>query len=449
MLLFPTLTEAATRYVDGNIASTCGTYSIASRNCSGSDGNGYKTYPEGLAALVAGDVLLVREGTYTKSGVYGNSAGDSYGGGAASWAAATIISNYPGETYTFTHDGLNMDHSISTGGISYIIFTCDSVVRCNFRGSGGANQSGFRLNNAAHHVRFYKVSVRSFTQHGIQGGTGGCPSGPSNIEVQYSDVSLNGDDNDHFEHGIYPACGSSWLIEYNSLLGNMGYGIHLYSSSTNYHMNHTVRNNYVEGRKTGATSTAYGIMIATGSGHKIYNNICNGIGSQAVKLTGCVQFFGPMTAPLMYNNTVYDVSVGVEVGDSGVSAAEIKNNIFEAVTTPISDSGTSTVKSTNFCDSAGTGCSVTGSPSFNDAAAKDFGLQSGSNCRDAGLDLSATLTIDYLGTARPQNGLFDIGALEYIVSAGGGGGGGSIGGGGGMSETPSWSSPRRNPLFRR
>lgn len=428
MLLFPTLAEAATRYVDGNIASTCSgsTYSIASRNCSGSDGTGYKTYTEGLAALAAGDVLLVRAGTYTKSGVYGNSAGDSYGGGAASWAAATIISNYPGETYTFTHDGLNMDHSISTGGISYIIFTCDVVMRCNFRGSGGANQSGFRLNNAAHHVRFQRISVRSFTQHGIQGGTGGCPSGPSNIEILNSDISLNGDDNDHFEHGIYPACGADWLIEGNSLLGNMGYGIHLYSSSTNYHLRHIVRTNYIEGRKTGATSTAYGIMIATGSGHKIYNNICNGQGSQAVKLTGCVQFFGPMTAPLMYNNTVYDVSVGVEVGDSGVSAAEIKNDIFETVTTPISDSGTSTVKSTNFCDSAGTGCSVTGSPSFT-SAGTDFTLQSGSNCRDAGTDLSATLSTDYIGTSRPQNGTFDIGAYEYLVSVSSSGSGGSMG----------------------
>lgn len=120
--------------------------------------------------------------------------------------------------------------------------------------------------------------------------------------------------------------------------------------------------------------------------------------------------------------------------------AEVKNNIFETVTTPISDSGTSTVKSTNFCDSAGTGCSVTGSPSFT-SAGTDFTLQSGSNCRDAGADLSATLTTDYIGTSRPQNGTFDIGAYEYIVSAGGGDGG--------MSQAPAWDTPRRSHLWRR
>lgn len=420
LLLFAGSAEAATRYVDGNIASTCGTYSIASRNCSGSDGNAYKTIQEGLAALSTAtscDVLLIRSGSYTKSGVYGNLAADSYGGGCGtSWATATIISNYPGETFTWTHDGLNMDHSVSTGGIAYIIFTCDSVVRCNFRGSGGANQSGFRLNNGAHHVRLQRTSIRNFTQHGIQGGTGSCPSGPSNIEILSNDISLNGDDNDHFEHGIYPACGADWLVEYNSLLGNMGYGIHLYSSSSNWHLRHIVRFNYVEGRKTGATSTAYGIMIASGSGHKAYNNIVNGQGAQAVKLTGCFQFFGPMTAPLTYNNTCYDTAIGVEVGDSGVSAAEVINNIFASVSTPISDSGTSTVKSTNFCDSAGTGCTVTGSPSFVNPGT-DFSLTSGSTARDAGTDLSATLTTDYIGTARPQNSVFDLGAYEYIVTA--------------------------------
>lgn len=436
------LSHAATKYVDGNITSTCSgtTYSIASRNCSGSDGNGYKTFQEGLAALSASDVLLVRSGTYTKSGVYGNVAGDSYGGGAASWAAATTISNYPGETFTFTNDGLNMDHSVSTGGISYIIFSCDSVVRCNFRGSGGAGQSGIRLNNAAHHVRFQRISVRSFTDQGIQGGTGGCPTGPSNIEILDSDISLNGDDNSHFEHGIYPACSADWLVKGNTLLGNMGYGIHFYASTSDWHLRATISNNYIEGRKTGATSTAFGIVIATGSGHKVYNNIVNGIGAQAVKFTGCIQIYGSMTAPLIYNNTCYDMATGVEPADSGVSAAEIKNNIFETVTTPINDFGTSTVKSTNFCDSAGTGCTVTGSPSFTNAATGDFTLQSGSSCRDAGLDLSATLSTDYIGTARPQNSVFDLGAYEYIVAAGGSGG---------MTTTPAWDTPRRYHLWRR
>ena len=98
----------------------------------------------------------------------------------------------------------------------------------------------------------------------------------------------------------------------------------------------------------------------------------------------------------------------------------------------ISNSGTNTTLSNN----------TTGTPSFTNAVGDDFTLQSGSDARDAGTDVSAAgVTTDYIGTARPQNSVFDIGAYEYIVSQGGASGG--------MSETPSWSSPRRSPLWRR
>lgn len=40
-----------------------------------------------------------------------------------------------------------------------------------------------------------------------------------------------------------------------------------------------------------------------------------------------------------------------------------------------------------------------------------------------------------------ENSLFDLGALEYVVSAGGGSGG--------QSQSPAWDTPRRNPLWRR
>ena len=70
---------------------------------------------------------------------------------------------------------------------------------------------------------------------------------------------------------------------------------------------------------------------------------------------------------------------------------------------------------------------MTGSPSFTNAATGNFTLQSGSSCRDAGLNLSATLTTDYIGTSRPQNGTFDIGAYEYLISVGGGGSTGNLG----------------------
>ena len=411
------IANAATYYVATTGNDSTGTGAI---------GAPWLTVEKGLRSLSSGDTLYLRAGTYVVSSTYGNVSGDSYGGGAASWAGATSIRNYPGEAVVVQSRGFNMDHSISTGGISYIIWQGDTRGNFIFERTGSGNDSGFRLNNGANHVRFKTLTIRNFLQHGIQGGSG-CTVKPSFIEIQDVSITNIGDDT-NLEHGIYPVCSEDWLIENSSFVANEGYAVHIYTSSSGYHSRATIRNNYIEGRKTGATGTAYCIVLASGSGHAVYNNICNGIGAQAVKYTGCFQLWGPsMSGTKFYNNTCYDLTTGVEVAEAAVSAAEIKNNIFETVTTPVSDAGTSTTRSNNFCDSAGTGCSVTGSPSFTNAATGDFTLQSGSNCRDAGADLSATLTTDYIGTSRPQNGTFDIGAYEYLVSAGGGGSTGNLG----------------------
>ena len=127
LMLWSSLVNAATLYVDGNIASTCSgtTYSIASRNCSGSDGAGYKTPEEGFRALAIGDTLRIRAGSYTISSTYGNVATDDFGGGATSWAGATVIENYPGETVTITVPTMNFDESIVANS-KYIIFRGDS-----------------------------------------------------------------------------------------------------------------------------------------------------------------------------------------------------------------------------------------------------------------------------------------------------------------------------------
>lgn len=54
-------------YVDQTLGGNCtsGNYSIASRNCSGSDGNAYTTIAGALAAMSSGDDIYLRGGTYT------------------------------------------------------------------------------------------------------------------------------------------------------------------------------------------------------------------------------------------------------------------------------------------------------------------------------------------------------------------------------------------------
>ena len=63
--------KGVTRYADGSLSSNCtsGNYSIANRNCTGSDGNAYKSLQDASNASAAGDTILVRSfaGIYTGS----------------------------------------------------------------------------------------------------------------------------------------------------------------------------------------------------------------------------------------------------------------------------------------------------------------------------------------------------------------------------------------------
>ena len=73
-------------------------------------------------------------------------------------------------------------------------------------------------------------------------------------------------------------------------------------------------------------------------------------------------------------------------------------------------------------------------PLFVNAAAGDFSLMSGSPCIDSGTDTSAEdygyVTEDIIGTSRPQGGVYDMGAYEYVP----------------LSWSPSWSPVSSQPL---
>src|SRR5215510_13031584 len=83
---------ATTRYADKNLSSNCttGNYSILNRDCTGSDGNGYTTINGALAVTAAGDVVLVRAGTYNEALTNTIPAGSST-------SSRTALRGYPGE----------------------------------------------------------------------------------------------------------------------------------------------------------------------------------------------------------------------------------------------------------------------------------------------------------------------------------------------------------------
>lgn len=67
LILAASTTSAATIYVDGQLSGDCnGTYSVATRDGSGSDGDAYNTLAEAASIATAGDTVLIRGGTYNQ-----------------------------------------------------------------------------------------------------------------------------------------------------------------------------------------------------------------------------------------------------------------------------------------------------------------------------------------------------------------------------------------------
>ena len=92
---------SSTIYTDGKLASDCtnGNYSIANRDCSGSDGNAYKTVQAGIDALIPGGTLYIRSGTYKEIWQNGDYQEASFFVDLdSSGTKAATIAGYPGES---------------------------------------------------------------------------------------------------------------------------------------------------------------------------------------------------------------------------------------------------------------------------------------------------------------------------------------------------------------
>ena len=356
----------------------------------GSLGAPYRTFAVGMRRLAAGGVLIMRGGAYTETTEYGSVATDTFGGIASSWATATTVKNFPGEAVTLTCNGINIDNSLATGGCAYFVIEGDTPANFVIKWNSSASQSGLRVNNAVHHIRFKNFTVQDFTAHGILGGSGTLT--PDSIEIIGCEIKNCGTAQ---QHGISATRSSNWLIEKNYIHGNQGAGIRLYNSIAGNHVNATIRYNRVEGRKTGATGTVPGILVSSGAGHVVNHNVVNGQGSEAVALsTGIEVSQAGVTGAKVVNNTIHNVTTGILVDANAVNSV-VKNNIISTTTTSLSNSGTGTSSSNN----------LTSSPSFTTPGSV-FTLNTGSAALGGGVDVGLS-----------ANGTPDQGSYESMTVA--------------------------------
>jgi hypothetical protein len=391
----------------------------------GSIGRPWQTVPKGIRSLHASDTLYIRGGTYVIGTIYGLSSSDTYGCNPncpTSWESATRIMNYPGEAVTINHVGFNMDATNYPNGLSYLIWKGDA--RANFihqlNGTGG-DFTGMRVNNHVHHIRMERMTIRNFTQHGIQGGTStNCTLKPTYVEIIENEIRNNGDEMQEpgpYEHGIYPCCGESWYISRNYVVGNSAFGIHVNNSLVGATNNFTIDRNIVEGRSSTTGGTTAGIVVTSGTGHVIRNNIIIGKGAQRAKLTTGIAVSYRVTGATIVNNTIHDAPSGIQA--LSVSNVIIRNNLMSAVSKSVDlISGSNVTVSHNLCpvnDPEG-GCAViTAAPGFV-TPGSNFRLTSGSLAIDAGATVSAVIN-DHDDAPRPLGMAYDIGAFEGVGSS--------------------------------
>ena len=409
---------ATTYYADNTLVSNCtsGNYSIANRNCTGSDGNAYNTEAAAIAPLAAGDTLYIRAGTWTKQWNFQtpNKSGAS--------GAYITMAGYPGERPVIQYEyvattGTPYGPIRHWGTRGYFIFR-NFVVN----GIDSASTTSWYIPDGNHHITLEDIELKNINSSGL------FVKATSDILIRNVTVHDLQPHPTSRRYGIYVSSGTNITLENNHIYNCPGGGLTVYANTTVV-QNLVIRNNVIHHNNFGLNSPQAGIDIykeagANFIGISVYDNVIyeNGLSSLNANPSG-IRVASEVDAVKVWNNTVYgNKGYGILVGAGSpggpATNTEIKNNILTGNTiNAISNIGTGTTYSNNaclsgeFCGSTGKVTLSSATVCFVDQATDDYRLKQGTNtCRDAGTSVSS----------RPNPiGVTDVGAYEQgmITSA--------------------------------
>ncbi len=342
---------------------------------SGSDANPgtaalpFRTMYRAGSAMRAGDVVVLRAGTYQEAIVNNFPSGTS-------WELPTRVTAYAGEQVTLQPSSADSRVVYFSRGASYI-----SLEGLILDGSN-VGYDAVKIDLASHHIRFQNCEIKNAKNQGV------LINDASFIEFIRCSIHDNGLTD--FTHGLY-LNGADSLVDGCRIYSNGGWGVHAYGSTS---ARNVIRNNMIyNNAKAGARGP--GIGLYTGSGQRAYNNLIWGNQEGIAIGEGA-------TNSKVHNNSIYkNARYGILI-DPLSNSAEVLNNIVFANAAGILNQGTGSILQNNLADT---------DPKFVDPASADFRLQNGSPAIDAGTasDIVAT---DFHGTKRPQGTAVDIGALE-------------------------------------
>lgn len=196
-----------------------------------------------------------------------------------------------------------------------------------------------------------------------------------------------------------------------------GFGIQCYGSSDSSDRC-IIRNNRIISKGAGGAG-----IIADGLDDVITGNVVAGWNGAGISCG-----FQKCNNAKIFNNTIYNNGgIGIQLGAFGGGVnAEIRNNIifghsYEIYNEPSPGTAVGTIKTHNACAAADQStCNTAGGQTIAaiidcTISTTDFRLNGGANpCVDKGANVAPYAAADLNGVSRPQNGVYDIGAYEFV-----------------------------------
>ncbi len=341
---------------------------------------------------------------------------------AASYNVAFSNSDY-GIIQNFTttyghHSGIY----VGSGAHDCLVYN----VEASYNGPGGVGIGVWDVNSDDNEISYCDVHDNystGITNHGAEA----TPNGPDGTWIHHNQLYDNGG------KGISVTLGTNSVVEYNTIYGNGSVdvtdGIRFGSGDLAdfYGTGNICRYNTI------STSTMTGIYIYYETDFQIYYNLIYNNGDNGIQLSHHAG--GAVYNNTLYNNNEYPILITQTSPGANVL---IKNNVIHTSTNKtygifIYDAAVGHYTSDYNCiyetyfgriETGGnysladwrtaTGQdahSMLADPLFVSTVTPDFRLQSGSPCKDAGVEVG--LTLDYAGKPVPINTTPDIGAYEF------------------------------------
>lgn len=397
-MLTARVATATAYYVDGTRGSD-GNTCAQSQNV----GTAKASITAGIACIGAGDILYVRSGNYHESVFL------TIPSGAA--GSPTTIQGYPGDTAPTMVAGnltLALENYITWNGV-------------NIDGSGDSNDiDDCVLINSGHDITITHADLANCQRHGVNINDGN-GANLSNITLSYLTVHNSGQgyltSGDPRHHNFYISAhnfttGPIVLDHIESYQSNNpadsdtnaknSWGIQIYSTTPGFLNGVVVSNSYVHDNNQG-------IVVGSGTGHKVYNTVVANNRESNNEAAITVSYGSPNNIQVYNNTIVGNGDYCLETGAFSTPTNTVfENNICYGNTAGDSIhnyASTNTISSNNLFGT---------NPLF--VSSTDFHLTSTSPARNAGLNLSSIFNTDKDGNSRPSSGVWDAGAYQTAGS---------------------------------